>query len=236
MSLCDNTEILRTTFPLVNGRPVQLIHPPQPFVMPVIDLRVLPEDERGARVEQMILEQGQRPFDLEKDMMLRVVVLRLAEFDYVMILTEHHLVHDGGRKACSCAIFSRSILPSLPGKVRRCRSQLCNTRTSPTGKGSGYRVKCSRRSFLTGRSNSRAPPPFLELPADRPRPPVQSFRGGEQTLVIDRELAESLRAVSRQEGVTLFMSDVCGIQYAAISLHIPKRHSRRIRHRQQAVE
>jgi len=171
-------EILRTTFPLVDGRPIQLIHPPQPFVASRIDLRELPEDEKDARVEQIILAQGQRPFDLEQDLMLRVVVLRLAELEYVLILTEHHLVHDGWTQG----VLVRDFLELYAAFAASRPSPL----PEPTLQYADFAYW--QRQWLTGEvletqlaywvRQLAGAPSFLDLPGDRPRPAVQSFKGG----------------------------------------------------------
>src|ERR1044072_6359471 len=55
-------------------------------------------------------------------------------------------------------------------------------------------------------------PPVLELPADRPRPQVQTFRGAALPFKLSKELAEQLRALSRREGVTLYMTLLAALQ------------------------
>jgi amino acid adenylation domain-containing protein len=199
-------EILRTTFPLVNGRPIQLIHPPKPFVVSRIDLREAPEEEKGARVEQIILEQGQRPFDLESDLMLRVAVLRLAELEYVMVLTEHHLVHDGWTQGVLVRDFLEVYAAFACGKASPLPEPALQYADFAYWQRNWLKGEVLETQLAYWVRQLAGAPSFLELPVDHARPPVQSFRGAEQTLIIDRELAELLRGVSRQQGVTLFMT------------------------------
>ena len=88
-------EILRTTFPMVDGRPVQVINAYEPIHIPLIDLRLLSEDEREQYIHHHIIEEGNRNFDLARGPLLRLKVLQLSDREFILILTEHHLVHDG---------------------------------------------------------------------------------------------------------------------------------------------
>ena len=199
-------EMLRTTFPAIDGQPFQAIHPPYYFTVPLIDLRALPESEREAQAERLILEIGQRPFDIVNGPLMHVTMLQLSDQECVMSLTEHHLIDDGWTQGVFAhdflALYSDfaagtpSPLPDLPFQYAD--------------------FACWQRDWLQGevverqlrywREQLAVAPPVLELPADRPRPATQSFRGAEKTLILDGELAEGLRALSRREGITLFMT------------------------------
>ncbi len=175
-------EILRTTFAAIDGLPLQVIHPPYYFNVPLIDLRSLPENEREAQVERLAVETGQRPFDLANGPMIRVVVLQLSEQEHVMILTEHHLVHDGWTQG----VFVREFLtlysafaPGKPSPLSELSIQYAD-------------FACWQRQWLQGEALERqlsywrnqlaGAPPFLELPADLSRPATQSFRGSRENL------------------------------------------------------
>ncbi|HEY2740330.1 MAG TPA: condensation domain-containing protein, partial [Thermoanaerobaculia bacterium] len=88
-------EILRTTFPAVEGRPVQVIHPPFRMALPVVDLSALPVEMRETEMRLRMLVEGRRPFDLARGPLLRLALLRLAAEEHTLVITEHHLVHDG---------------------------------------------------------------------------------------------------------------------------------------------
>ena len=96
-------EVLRTTFPAVDGEPVQVIHDPWSAVVPVIDLRSLPEAER--RALGIVQADIRRPFDLERLPLLRWLLLKLGEEDHLLLHVEHHFVHDGW----SLAVFLREM-------------------------------------------------------------------------------------------------------------------------------
>jgi len=199
-------EILRTTFPTVEARPVQVIHPPQPVSLRVVDLEELPAAAQEVLIERFIFEEGRQPFDLSKGPLLRVVLLRLAEQDHVLILVEHHLVHDGWSQGILLRDFLtlyRSLSAGEPSPLPALPIQYAD-------------FACWQRQWLKGavmeaqlgywRKKLAGAPALLELPTDYPRPAVQSFRGGLRRLILPLPLAESLRAFSRRQGITLFMT------------------------------
>ncbi|HEX5760246.1 MAG TPA: amino acid adenylation domain-containing protein, partial [Thermoanaerobaculia bacterium] len=200
-------EILRTTFPARDGVPVQAVHPPRPASLPVVDLAGLPARERDAAVRRLILALGQRPFDLERGPLMRLALLRLAAGDHVLVLSEHHLVHDGWTQGVLVGEFLQlyrafaagrpSPLPELPIQY---------------GDFASWQRRCLEEEALAPllaywRSQLAGLPPVLELPFDRPRAEVQSFRGALREAVLDGEAAEAVRRFGRRRGAaTLFMS------------------------------
>ena len=198
-------EVLRTTFHVNGNDHVQVIHPASNVSVPVIDLSHLPEAERDTQVQEFATEEAQRPFDLERDPMLRTKLLRLADDDHVVFFTVHHIISDGW----SAGLFFNELqtlytafsedrpspLPELPIQyadyARWQREWL---------KGEVY-----GRQLEYWRERLRGAPTTLTLPTDRPRPSVRSFRGAVQGLWIHRQLAAELKQVSREQGVTLFM-------------------------------
>ena len=88
-------EALRTTFAIVDGRPVQVIAPLLTLTLPIVDLRELPETERETEVQRLVTNEAQRPFDLAEGPLVRATVLRLGENEHVGLLTMHHIVSDG---------------------------------------------------------------------------------------------------------------------------------------------
>src|SRR5262249_19164876 len=96
-------EVLRTTFRMVNGRPVQVIAPiPSDvtqsegiFKIPTIDLQHLAESEREDEAMRLASEEAKRPFDLAQGPLLRAQLLRLNETEHVLLLNMHHIISDG---------------------------------------------------------------------------------------------------------------------------------------------
>ena len=87
-------EILRTTFQTVDGQPVQVIAPPQPMTLNVIDLSHLPDGEREAEAQRLTTEEVQKPFDLSRGPLFRVQLVRLAKEEHLLLSTMHHIISD----------------------------------------------------------------------------------------------------------------------------------------------
>jgi NRPS condensation-like uncharacterized protein len=94
-SLVTRHESLRTTFSAVGGIPIQAIAEHGSIVIPVVDLRDLPEADQEVEARRLAIEEFQRPFNLTQLPLLRVTLLRLEERAYILLLTMHHIVSDG---------------------------------------------------------------------------------------------------------------------------------------------
>ena len=199
-------EALRTTFAIVDGRPVQIIAPALKLTVPVVDLRELPETEREAEVQRLATNEAQLPFDLARGPLVRATVLRLGENEHVGLLTMHHIVSDGWSTGiliremailyegfCSGTPTSLPVLPIQYGDFAHWQRQWLDLGVLES------QLTYWKRQ-LTGA------PPFLDLPTDHTRPIVQRFRGAHQSLRLPENISAGLKALSRQEGVTLFMT------------------------------
>lgn len=198
-------EVLRTNFAMIEGRLVQILNPARPIELPLVDLTEVPESEREARLLQLANEEAQSPFDLARGTPLRATLVKLAREEHVSFLTVHHIVFDGW----SMGIFLREMAVLYDVFSR---GVVCPLRDLPMQYGDFARWQ---RQTLQGtrleeiiaywRKQLRAAPPLLELPTDRPRTAMQSFSGTQMPFDLSPALSDSLRALSRQEDVTLFM-------------------------------
>ena len=170
-------EALRTTFEVVDGRPVQITAPDLRLMLPVEYLREFPEAEREAEVQRQATEEAQRSFDLAKGPLLRITLLRLGEEEHVLLLTMHHIVSDDW----SMGVFNRELsalyeafsagepspLPELPIQYA---DFAVWQREWLQGE-----VLEEQLAYWGGQLGGDLP--VLELPTDRPRPAAQTFRG-----------------------------------------------------------
>jgi amino acid adenylation domain-containing protein len=199
-------EALRTTFEAVDGRAVQVIHAAQTLALPVVDLSALPVAEREARVLELAGEDAARPFDLTRGPLLRATLLRLSKREHVLLASMHHIASDGW----SMGVFSREVGALYEAFRRGEPSPL----REPAVQYADY--ACWQRRWLEGRLLERqldywkralaGAPPVLELPADRPRPPVQTYRGGFHAVALEKPHVDALRSVAQRERATLFMA------------------------------
>ncbi|GAA6614913.1 amino acid adenylation domain-containing protein [Scytonema sp. NUACC26] len=199
-------EVLRTTFAVVDGQPVQVIHAAPNFTLSVVDLRYLPDIKRETEAKQLAIEATQCTFDLGNGPLLCTTLLQLDEEEHILLLVMHHIVTDGW----SMEIFVREAsalyqafcaeepkpLPELPIQYAD--------------------FACWQRQWLSGevletqlnywRQQLAGAPPVLELPTDRPRPPRQTFRGSTLKFQLSSNLEQKLLAVSQNSETTLFMT------------------------------
>ncbi|MFP2908689.1 non-ribosomal peptide synthetase [Pyxidicoccus sp. 3LFB2] len=195
-------ESLRTCFPTSNGQPSQRILEPASFALPEVDLSS--RGDREAEVRRLAGEDAHAPFALDRGPLLRASLLRLGAHEHVLLLNMHHIVSDG---------WSMGVLVR---EVAALYEAFCAGRPSPLPELPVQYADYSvwQRSWLQGEAleaqlswwrKHLEGAPVLELPTDRPRPAVRTYRGAMQAVTLPRELSASLHALARREGVTPFM-------------------------------
>ncbi|MDJ0702182.1 MAG: amino acid adenylation domain-containing protein [Leptolyngbyaceae cyanobacterium MO_188.B28] len=199
-------EVLRTTFPIVNGNPVQRITEHAFASIPILDLQSLSEQAQSSEVQRLAIEDAQRPFDLAQGPLLRVTLLRLGASSHVLLVNLHHIVSDGWSRAIfirEVAILYEAFSEGKPSPLPDLPIQYADfahwQQQWLTGEVLETQLDYWQKQFSGA-------PPVLELPTDRPRPPVQTFRGGRETVALDAELTQKLKELSQQSGATLFMT------------------------------
>jgi amino acid adenylation domain-containing protein/non-ribosomal peptide synthase protein (TIGR01720 family) len=204
-------EPLRTTFASVDGHGVQVVHPPAPVPVPVTDLTGHPADAREAALAEVLRVDGEQPFDLREGPLLRVKLIRLAPREHVLALTVHHIVTDGwsngliaeeiGLRYTAALRGEAADLPPLP-------VQYADFAAWQRGL-LAERVLAGQVGYWTERLRDLTP---LELPTDRPRPPVRTTSGATRELVVPAAVTARLEQVSRQRETTLFTTLVAACQ------------------------
>ena len=198
-------ESLRTRFEVVDGQGFQVIDEPGGFRLDVVDLSGLEDEQRQAQARRLAREDAERPFDLAAGQLFRAGLLRLGPREHVALVNMHHIVSDGW----SLGVLIREIGALYSGYVAGRASPLPELPVQYAD----YAIW--QRGWLTGEALDRqvgywkeqlaGAPAALELPSDRPRPAVQSFRGADHSFELSRELSSALLALARQEGATLYM-------------------------------
>ncbi len=198
-------EVLRTTFGTEDGRPVQVIGPAQPVSLPLVDLRHLPEAEREAEARRHTEEEARRPFDLSRGPMLRATLFRLADEDHVFLMTTHQIACDGWSRGIlyqELATLYGNFVTGHPADLPALPVQYADYAAWQRQRFQGE-IRDAQLAYW--RRQLAGAPAALDLPADRPRPTVQTFRGAQRTVRFPKALSEALGELSRREGVTLFM-------------------------------
>jgi non-ribosomal peptide synthetase component F len=186
------------------------------FVLPLIDLRDLPEPVRRAETERLIVADGRRLFDLARGPLLRASLARTADREHVVIQTEHHLVHDGWAEEVLLGDLLELYAACTERRPPRLPELSIQFADYASWQRRWLRGEALERQLAWWRDHLAGAPPLLELPADRTRPPVQSGRGGAHEVVLAAPLVAGLAALARRQGVTLFMSALASF---AVLLH-----------------
>ncbi|HEX2090827.1 MAG TPA: amino acid adenylation domain-containing protein [Longimicrobiaceae bacterium] len=205
-------QVLRGRITLRDGRLVQTPAPLPDAALSRIDLSTLPEDRQEVEVGRLALAEMRRPFDLARGPLLHVTLVRRGETRHLLFLTLHHLAGDA---------WSRGILYR---ELAELYAAFCQGRPSslPPLRAQYAHFAVWQRTHLQGETLERAlaywrerlagPPGPLEIPADRPRPPVPSFRGAKYPLALAPGPTAALLQLSRSAGATLFMTLLSAFQ------------------------
>ncbi len=199
-------ESLRTTFQTVDGEPMQVIAPPEPLSLQIVDLSEMPPQERQAEAQRLADDDAQQPFDLSRGPLMRVQLVRLAEEEHLLLITMHHIVSDGwsvirmghelGTLYQAYRSGENSPLPELPIQYA----------DFAVWQREWMRGEMLDKQLEYWREELGGELPELELPMDHPRPARQSFRGAAEAIDYNGDLLPRLKEIGRERNATLFMT------------------------------
>lgn len=205
-------EVWRTTFDTLDGQPIQVIHPaPATVPLPVVNLRELPAKEREAEALRLATEEARRPFDLQKGPLVRAKLIVLAEDQGQLLLTMHQSVVDG---VTVNIVFPKELIALYEafsaGKPSPMTDLPIQYADYAYWQRHWMQTEGSATQFAYWRDQLAPEPAALQWPTDHPRPPSPTYRGAIRAFMIPYQLTQELNALSRAEGVTLFMSLLAG--------------------------
>ncbi|MBI3417725.1 MAG: amino acid adenylation domain-containing protein [Verrucomicrobia bacterium] len=213
-------EALRTSFPVVDGTAVQVIHPPESVDFLVLDLSGMSETERCVQMRKHVADNQNWRFDLGSGPVIRSVLLKLAEAEHVWLLNIHHIASDewsSGLFHRELEAFYRAAVEGTPSGLEPLPIQYADYALWQRQRLSGAELE---KQLSYWRQQLANLPAVLELPTDWPRPVAQSKRGAVQAFELDARLTGRLKQLASTEQSTLFMVLLAGFQAL---LH---RHSR----------
>ena len=198
-SIVERHEALRTTFTTVAGQAEQVIVSHVTVELPVVAVE-------AEMVPTLAQEEALTPFDLSRDLMLRVQLLQLAAEEHVLLVTFHHIASDGW----SMGVFLRE-LTALYQAYCDNKSSLLAPLPIQYADFAHWQRQWLQDDVLSRQldywqTQLAGVPEISSLPTDRPRPAVQTFQGSAIPVILSPELTEPVRQLSRQAGTTLFMS------------------------------
>jgi amino acid adenylation domain-containing protein len=203
-AIVDRHESLRTRFLQKDGIPYAVVEDARDWRMQVVDLSTLSSGEQQAACDRLALEEAQKPFSLDRGPLFRAVLLCRSHNEHVVVLLMHHIISDG---------WSLGVLAHEVGAIYQ---SLVEGREFPL-----QPLRVQFRDFVDweaqeARSSSEADMQYwrgelggnlapLELPADHPRPPLQSFRGQRLSTDIPSALVGRLQTLGSEQNASFFM-------------------------------
>src|SRR5690606_2452478 len=202
-------EVLRRSFAPEDGVVVQHVHSHVPFALPLTP--VSQEDDRDGCLERLVNEEVRRPLDLAQAPLLRARLIRVTADDHVLALTFHHITFDGWSEGVLLRELQQlypafrdgqpSPLPELPIQFA---DYAVWQREQLTGE-----VRERQRAYW---KRQLAGIDALDMPTDRPRPRVQTFRGAHRALAMSAGLTAALKEIGLREKATLFAVTAAAFQ------------------------
>jgi non-ribosomal peptide synthetase component F/thioesterase domain-containing protein len=203
-SLFERHEVLRTNFVEQDGRVVQVISPARSVSLPVVQLPDLPEADRDESLKELLLAEARQPFDLERGSLLRARLFRLKPDEFVLLVTTHHIIADGwSQRVVQDELWSvyEALVDDRAPKLAPLPIQFADfsawqsdwLRSPAAGEQLDYWLK-----------RLHGPIKAVEFPTDRPAAMRMTSNGAIDSLVVPENLVDSLKRLSRSEGVTMF--------------------------------
>ena len=198
-------EILHSTFPTENGGPVLRLSQPPPVALKPIDLSGLEGQAKEDEAERVLLEVARRPFDLATGPLIRFCLLRIGDNEHRLLIAWHHIITDGW----SLDLLERELAAFYNAALKGRAPPLPDLPIQYTDYALWQQERLGEEAIAKELSyweeRLRGAPELLALPADRPRPLSQRYRGGRYNCAIPEVLVKRLEALGRQDDATLFM-------------------------------
>lgn len=205
-ALAARHEPLRTVVESRDGQPLQRVLPAGPVPLPEMDLRRYPAAEREHAARAQADKEARRPFRLDRDLPLRSLLLRLADQDWIFVLTVHHIAWDGW----SVPILYRELEEGYAAALRERSPEWAPLPMRYLGHARKEREEWTGERLRTEldwwRQQLAGAPETTLLSADDVRPQQSSGRGAWQAIMLPRQLLDALQDLSRREGCSLFMT------------------------------
>ena len=199
-------EILRTNFATVDSQAVQVIKPEVDLQFPLIDLTSLSPTEREGEIAQLAQQEAEKPFNLERDLLLRVTLLKCSPREHIILFTTHHIVSDDwstGILIQEIAALYQALRERKPSPLPELSIQYADfavwQRQWLEGKAQSSQLKYWREQLGSNLT-------ILNLPTDKPRPIQLTYQGATESFTLSPDLTQALKALCQREGVTLFMT------------------------------
>lgn len=199
-------EVLRTAFSTFDGQPIQVIASTTALTLPIIDLQHLPVDEQQQEIKSLITCEQTQTFDLAKGALLQVKLLRLAEAEHLMLVTIHHIIADAWSRGVFLQELATLYTAFSQGKSYPLTELPIQYADYAVWQRQQLQGELLETQLNYWKQQLQGELPVLNLPTDRPRLKTQTYNGASVSFNLSETLTNSLQVLSRQEGVTLFIT------------------------------
>ncbi|ARU63621.1 hypothetical protein CBW65_23345 [Tumebacillus avium] len=206
VEIIERHEALRTHFLTVNGQPKQLIDSTLDFAIEVVDLTGLDGEAQAAEVDRLLTVESVKPFALDRDALIRALLMKTAEQEHMLCLTIHHIVSDGwsmGVFTAEVAALYEAFLNDKSSPLPPLQIQFADFAAWQREVMQGETYE-KLRSYWVKQLSGEVP--VLQMPADRPHPAEKTMRGQMHTFRIDKTVAKQIAALGQQEEASLYMT------------------------------
>jgi amino acid adenylation domain-containing protein len=203
--LIERHEILRTVFRMNGGVPYQHVLPPYTFTIKPVDFTSADTDEQAQLVSQFIYEEGNRKFDLENGPLLRAYMLSLSKQESILVVCEHHLIHDGWTQGVLLNEFIQlysALIRNQPSPLPELSIQFGDF---AYWQRNTYTVEALKEVLAYWEKQLKNVTPELNLPTYQPRPLISTGNGALEEMHVPKAVQAKLTAYCRKNDVTLFM-------------------------------
>ncbi|MHC4268500.1 MAG: non-ribosomal peptide synthetase [Planctomycetota bacterium] len=211
-AIINRHEILRTSFKLEGEQPVQVISTKLTLDLPTINISESPGKKRETRIQNLISDFTQQPFDLTCGPLILFHLIRIDSQEHIFVVVMHHIISDGW----SMGIFNRE-LEALYNSF--CSGEPYTPQELPIQyadfsqwQRQWFKGNVMENQLDYWRKQFKNVPSLLDLPIDHQRPLIQSFRGSKKSVLLSNELTRALKALSIKKNTTLFMTLLAAFQ------------------------
>jgi amino acid adenylation domain-containing protein len=205
--LLERHSSLRSYFPTLEGEPQVVVKNVEDIeVLEIADLQALPPQTQGETVQHLSDLHAQKSFDLNTGPVFKAKLLQLSEQKNVLLINMHHIISDGW----SMGVFKREWEQAYTAYAAGSVPNLSPLPIQYSDFAAWQRSWLQRETLLTQENYWQQQlgdaPRLLELPTDYLRPAQQSYQGEREEFSLSKELTQKLKAISQQQGVSLFMT------------------------------
>ncbi|NJO94467.1 MAG: non-ribosomal peptide synthetase, partial [Hydrococcus sp. RM1_1_31] len=203
--IIERQEILRTSFKSIDDRPLQIIAPNLTITLPIVELKESSDNKQNFQIRQIVTEYASQPFDLSKDPLLRLLLIKYNEQKHFLLITMHHIISDGW----SWKVFYQELATLYQSYLNKNLLSLPELTIQYADYAIWQRKLVETQTYqhqlAYWKQQLKDISPILALLTDKPRPAVSNFQGAREVIQISPFLTEKLKSLSKQEGVTLFI-------------------------------